>query len=97
MIYLAIWLLTIFDAIATCVGVTMFGLEEGNPLMLAMFGWSVSGTCILAVVLTGAALLLVRRYGHQYRWIGYAVTGVLVLKIIVAVMHVVWMMVALGV
>ena len=91
MIYLAIMLLTIFDATATYIGVTRFGIEEGNPLARALFAWSIPGTCILAVVLTGAALMVVRRYASKFRWIGWAVIGVLAVKIAIAGLHTVWL------
>lgn len=90
MIYIAIWLLTLFDAAATYIGVTRFGLPEGNPFMLWLFGWSIPGACILAVIVTTAMLFVVRRYRPHYRWIGWALIGVLAIKIAVAGLHVVW-------
>ena len=58
MIYLAIMSLTVFDAWATWLGVTRYGIEEGNALARLMFEWSIPGTCVLAVLLTGSMLLV---------------------------------------
>ena len=90
MIYLAIWLLTVFDATATYIGVTRYGLGEGNPVALWLFGWSIPGTCILAVALTGVALWVIRKHAHRYRWIGWAVVGILAVKIGIAGLHMAW-------
>lgn len=91
MIYLAIMALTVFDAWATWLGVTRYGIEEGNALARLMFEWSIPGTCVLAVLLTGSMLLVIRHYADQYRWIGWAVAVVLVAKIAVAGLHTVWL------
>ena len=91
MIYIAIWLLTVFDAAATWLGVTRYGIGEGNPVMAWLFGWSVPGTCALVVVLIGALLLFVRKHADRYRWIGWALIGVLAVKIGIAGLHVVWL------
>ena len=92
MTYAIIMILTVFDAWATWLGVTRYGIEEGNPFMRWLFTWSVPGACILAVIVTALMLVVVRHYSKQYRWIGYALVGIVAVKVAVAGLHVAWLM-----
>jgi len=93
MIYLLIMLLSAFDAAATWLGVTRYGIEEGNAIARLMFGWSVPGTCALALLVTAVALWAIRTAYHRYgvRWAVWAVWGVLAVKIAIVLIHVQWL------
>lgn len=87
-VYISVFILTVFDAIATWYGVTMGYITEGNALVRALFELSIPGTCLMVVVVTG--LLLYWISTHKYRWIPYAMMGVLAVKILIAALHVAW-------
>jgi hypothetical protein len=86
-VYITIFLLTMFDAIATWYGVTMGYITEGNAIIRALFEISIPGTCLMVVVVTGALLYWIST--KKYRWITYAM-GVLAIKILIAALHVAW-------
>lgn len=44
------------------------------------------------LLIIGWMLLVVRRYAHRYRWIGWATVGILAVKIGIAGLHTVWLM-----
>jgi hypothetical protein len=87
-VYISVFLLTVFDAIATWYGVTMGYITEGNAMIRQLFEISIPGTCLMVVIVTGALLYWIST--HKYRWIPYAMMGVLAIKLLIAALHVAW-------
>ena len=82
--------LSLFDVISTGIGVSSGHIAEGNPIASFMFGWSILGTCLIMAAITTGLTLLVFRYINRYRWVVYAMSVVLFAKIVVAYMHMTW-------
>ena len=87
--FLAIFLLTIFDAISTWYGVSRGFIGEGNGIARAMFEISIPGTCVIMVVWTGALLWFI--YKKTFKWIPYALRVVLAAKMYIAALHLTWL------
>ena len=88
-IFPAIFLLTVFDAVATWYGVSCGFIGEGNGIARAMFEISIPGTCAIMVVWTGALLWFIAK--KTYRWIPYAMMVVLAAKVYIAALHLTWL------
>lgn len=91
MVYALIFVLTVFDVVCTYIGVSNGYIEEGNWLMAKLFEINVLGTCIFVVLVTGLLIMFVRKKAKEFRWIQFAVLGVLAVKIVIASLHVVWL------
>lgn len=93
MIYFVILTLTIFDAWATWLGVTQYGIEEGNALARMLFSWSVPLTCIIAVIFTAIMLSVIKfvQDRTKRKWICAAVWGLLTIKVVIAILHISWL------
>jgi hypothetical protein len=89
LIYLFVFLLTIFDAICTAFGISHGYITEGNPVVSWFMDKSVWGTCIGAIVIVGLILYWISQ--QDYKWIRYAMIPVLIVKIGIAGMHIYWM------
>jgi hypothetical protein len=86
---LSAFILTIFDAVCTMIGVQNGYITEGNGLMAKLFAISVPWTCAIMILWTGALLVWIT--AQKFKWIPYALSFVLVLKLIVAAMHITWL------
>ena len=86
----AIAILTIIDIICTTVGLSLGYITEGNPLMAWLFERSVIGTCVIVVLLVGACLVILNTFMDRYKWVRYVVAGLVGIKIIVVILHCVW-------
>lgn len=84
----AIILFSLFDAIATGIGVARGFIDEGNMIARRLFEWSITGTCIAMFIWTTILVLWVS--SRPYPWIKYAMTFVLTVKIVIAGMHLFW-------
>lgn len=88
-IFILVYLLTIIDVVFSYIGLKLNYIQEFNPVMNYFINLSLPLT--MAAVLVGAAILLYLIYSLSYfRWIAYAMAGVLVVKLIVVGMHAVW-------
>ena len=91
MVYVLIFILTVFDALCTYIGVRMDWIEEGNLIMAMLFDKSIVSTCTIVIVATGFLLLWIRKKAMQYRWIEFAMIFVLIVKFGIAGMHIFWL------
>lgn len=86
--FVAIVLLTAFDAIATGIGVSNGYIGEGNPIANFLFGINIPLTCVLAFLWTCGLLYWIV---HQpYKWIPCSLGLILAVKVAIAWMHLYW-------
>jgi len=88
MIYIFIFILTLGDVILTVWGVTKEYIEEANPLLHGVFHGSPILTGLAVILAVGLILLFLAK--QKIKWLGYAVGGLVVLKLCVLVIHVKW-------
>lgn len=90
-IYIAIFILTIGDALFTTLGVKEGVIEEANPLLQNIF--HASPECAASMIVLGVGLFLLLIYKYQYRipWIKYALVGLFFVKVGVLGLHFNWM------
>lgn len=89
-LFITIYILTILDAICTITGVQLGFVEEGNPFVQsAMQNYPIL-TGLTVVLVIGAVLYGIYRVRHKIRWIGYAMVGVLAIKMAIIGLHVNW-------
>lgn len=89
MIYILIFILTLADVALTVWGVTKGYIEEANPLLQGVFHTSPILTGLAVILAVGLMLLFLSK--QKIKWLGYAVGGLVVIKIGVLLLHVDWM------
>lgn len=87
---IAIAILTLIDIACTYYGITSGYIAEGNPIASMLFGWSPIGTCLIVAALVGLLLYVIAKQYKRYRWIRYAMLGVLAVKIGIVGLHMIW-------
>lgn len=89
-LFIAIYILTVLDAISTITGVQLKVVEEANPFVQATMTNQPILTGLVVCVAIGAVLYGIYRVRHRIRWIGYAMGGVLAVKVFVMAIHFNW-------
>lgn len=89
-LFIAIYILTILDAISTIAGVQLKVVEEANPFVQAAMTNQPILTGLVVCLGIGAVLYGIYRVRHKIRWIGYGLGGMLAVKIAVIGLHVGW-------
>jgi len=89
-IYVAIFIMTIADAIFTTLGVKDGVIEEANPLLQQLFHASPELAAVLVVLGVGLLLLLVYKVQHKIRWIGYGLGVMFAVKLWILLLHFNW-------
>ena len=89
-LFIAIYILTILDAISTITGVHLGVVEEANPFIQATMTNQPILTGLVVCVAIGAVLYGIYRVRHRIRWIGYAMGGVLAVKVAIMGLHINW-------
>jgi hypothetical protein len=89
-IYIAIFILTIADALFTTLGVKDGFIEEANPLLQSVFHASPELSALLIVVGVGLILLLIYKVQHRIRWINYGLGAMLAVKLYILGLHFNW-------
>ena len=83
-------ILTIIDLVCTAIGLSQGYIVELNPIMAWLFEWSMLGTYVIVVVVVGVCLYIISRFMKRYKWVRYVVVGLVGIKIIVVMLHCVW-------
>lgn len=86
----AVFIMTVVDAASTVTGVKLGVIEEANPFIQAAMTNQPILTGLVVCLAIGAILYGIYRVRHRIRWIGYAMGGVLVVKIGVIALHINW-------
>ena len=89
MIYIFIFILTLFDCLLTLWGVTSNQITEGNPLLVKLFTWDPLIGIVLIIVTVGLILIFISR--HKFKWLKPVAIGLLWIKIFVMFLHIGWM------
>ena len=89
-IYIAIFVLTICDAIFTTLGVKAGFIEEANPLIQFTFHATPEAAGAGIIVFVGAMLLLIYHYRQRIRWINYGLAAMAIVKLGVLGLHASW-------
>ena len=89
MIYIFIFILTLFDAAISVWGVTTNRMEEGNPLLVDFMNNNALLTGIAVIIIVGLLLLFISKY--RFKWMKYAIMSILCVKIFVMYLHTIWM------
>ena len=89
-LFIAIYILTILDAISTITGVQLKLVEEANPFVQAVMTNQPILTGIVVCLAIGAVLYGIYRVRHKIRWLAYAMGGVLAVKIGIMALHISW-------
>jgi hypothetical protein len=89
-IFLTVYILTVLDIILTVTGIRMDYITEANPILQGfMHNYPIlTGTVMCALV--GAVLYGVYRVRHKIRWLGYAMGGMMAVKVVIIGIHVGW-------
>ena len=88
--FIAIFILTIIDALCTMFGIKAGFIREANPILQAVFHTSPEMAAAIIVVFVGAMLLLIYKYRGRIRWINYGVAGLAIVKLWVVGLHINW-------
>jgi hypothetical protein len=88
MIYIFIFILTLGDVVFTVWGVVNKHIEEANPLLANVMHSYPVLTGIGVLVFAGLLLIFLSK--QRIKWLGYAVGGLLVIKIGVMFLHANW-------
>lgn len=86
-IFIGIYLLTVFDAAATAIGIKQGYLNEANPLLRELVSTMPAVSCTCLCLLVGLFLLFLYRLRNRIRWLGYALSAILLVKMVVFGMH----------
>jgi dolichol kinase len=89
-LFIAIYILTLLDAISTITGVQLKVVEEANPFVQAAMTNQPVLTGLVVCLVIGAVLYGIYRVRHRIRWIGYAMGGVLAVKVGIMSLHINW-------
>jgi hypothetical protein len=89
-VLIAIFILSIIDAIATYTGVKLGIVEEANPLLTTVFHSSPELAAVLLIAFIGAMLWVINRYGHRLRHINVGLAMMLMVKLAIIGAHVGW-------
>jgi dolichol kinase len=89
-LFVAIYGLTILDAISTIIGVQLGVVEEANPFVQAAMTNQPILTGLVVCLLIGAVLYGVYGVRHRIRWLAYAMGGVLAVKVVIMGLHIGW-------
>ena len=70
MIYLFIFILTVFDVLLTVYGISKELIEEANPLWMRLFEWNLLIATIIIIAFVGISLLFVNKFKKKCgKWI----------------------------
>jgi len=89
MIYIFIFILTLFDVLITVYGVATSQISEGNPIVAKSLNSNMFLTAFGIVALVGIALWFISK--QSFKWLKPACLGLLAVKIIVMFMHIDWL------
>lgn len=89
-LFIAIYILTILDAISTITGVQLKVVEEANPFVQSAMTNQPILTGLAVCLLIGAVLYGIYRVRHKIRWLAYPMCGVLAIKVVIMGMHIGW-------
>lgn len=81
--------LTILDAILTYSGYTSGYLEEANPILAKVLDYCPNTFLLLVMLGASGLIILTGRLGRHLKWVKRAMFGVVLIKIIVLLMHLV--------
>ena len=88
MIYIFIFILTLGDVIFTVWGVVNNYIEEANPLLANVMHSYPVLTGIGVLVFAGLSLLYLSK--QKFKWLSYALKGLVITKMFVLALHVNW-------
>ena len=83
-------ILSLIDIACTYAGVSMGAIQEGNPIIAWGFERSIIGTCVICTMLIAVCLWVLKQYMNRFKWTRYVVAGLVGVKIIVVILHCVW-------
>jgi len=89
MIYVFIFILTLFDCLLTLWGISSGKITEGNPLLVKLFSWDPFWGVTLIVIAVGLILVFISK--QKIKWLQPVVMGLLWIKILVMFLHIRWM------
>jgi len=89
-LFIAIYILTVLDAISTITGVQLKVVEEANPFVQAAMTNRPVLTGLVVCLTIGAVLYGIYRIKDRIRWLTYAMGGVLAVKAVIMGLHVGW-------
>lgn len=89
-IMIAITILTVFDFVATFIGLNHGFVVEINPLACILFEYSLAHGMIIIGIITGIFLLILWEFIDKYRWTHYAGMFVIGFKSVIAYFHIYW-------
>lgn len=90
LLILAIFLLTMADAVCTVAGVSLGVIFEGNPIMRASMHEYPVFTAVLVCLYVGVLLALIDKFSARCRYILPMLTVVFVVKVAVIGLHIGW-------
>jgi hypothetical protein len=92
MIYITIFILTLFDVVLTTIGLTAGVIYEANPIMAYFIDLSLPMAMIGVVVFSVLALWFVYHFGRGKAWVRYGLWVVLASKVIAMIFHGLWIL-----
>lgn len=95
-IMIAITILTVFDFVATFIGLNHGFVVEINPLANMLFQQSLAHGMIIIGLITAASLLILWEFIDKYKWTHYAGMFVIGFKSAIAYFHIYWIVSVLG-
>jgi hypothetical protein len=87
---IAIYILTVADAVSTAVGVSSGVISEGNALFQSVMQSNPVLTAIVVSLIMGAVLYGIWRIRKRIKWLPFAMVGVLLVKIYIMGIHGYW-------
>ncbi len=87
---IALWITGVADLVLTAWGLQLGVIEEANPIMAWLFGISIPGALLLAVVIMTAALLCLHVARNRVTWVDFALRGLLAIRFSVLALHMIW-------
>lgn len=91
-LFIAIYILTILDVVCTVTGIKTGFITEANPLMQDFIEKAPIIAGVFVLVGVTSLLCLIYRLRKKIRWLKYALTGVVAVKVIIAGMHIGWIL-----
>jgi hypothetical protein len=87
-LFICVFILTLLDGAATAAGIRLGYLEEANPVIGSLADTQPFITCFGVCLFVGVLLLILYILRNRIRWMGYAISAVLVVKTALVFIHI---------
>lgn len=88
--FIAIFILSVMDALLTATGIRIGIIEEANPLLRDLLHTTPFTGAFMVILFVSAMLLIVYKYQHKIRFINHALVLLLMVKVGVIGLHIRW-------